>query len=189
MGTLVYELPGEKEKVRKVLNFVPQEWSCADAHLFATRDHYENAKISGVRIGYYWDKESPIFSETDDLPFEDEDPNRKRRLFSFEESKTFEGELSSIYLNRLGINKPVMDVAFAKKLLDGFLEKGYKGVVDAVKLSEGYNDEKVYAERIKLSHFSELVLIDWNELFGGRKENLSAIINGLRELGLREVKP
>jgi hypothetical protein len=187
MGTFVYEMPGEKERLIDFLWLIPPDWSWIDASLFATDDKYEARLVEEkCRLNHYGDKQSPTICFSDDFSFERENLFRKRVLSEVRGVKKVERELfSSIVLSYVGLYRdkfPEIDIQFAKRLLAGSIYAGYKGEVTALKR---IRTEKEYAKRLKISHFEDHIILEWRECFGGKKEDLEWAIKGLERLGIK----
>ncbi|MBI2671960.1 hypothetical protein HYX16_03425 [Candidatus Woesearchaeota archaeon] len=190
MGTFVYELPREKEKLSEMIDLIPSDWAWIDAHLFATREHYKSGRVvEKIRIHYHGKKTGPGLYGTDDRPFEEEEIIRERKFKCFEEIKAVNGALSSVYMDKLGIDKSFFSIDGAKQLIKGFLENGYKGEIEAVKRTQPEENLNNICERFKISHFSGFILIDWLGCFDGKKENLEELIEKLEKAGIKRQVP
>jgi len=194
MGSLIYQLPEDVNEIRRVIDIIPSGWSQLDAGLWLPRKFYEEEKaiFKQTRLDYNGKTgERDVFS-SDDLAFEDEYSEREKkpvRKSNILDSTRVSVLYSSISFSNIGTNPNKISIKTAKTLLESYIKLWYKGEIVAFRVEK---NRTIYqpSERFGIYHSrdesSGIILLEWIDVFNGKRENLEGIVEELRGLGIKE---
>ena len=199
---IIYELPEDNiEKITKCINAIPSDWNWVDGFLIAPKKLYEQGKIAEntrLNIGRFYSIKPTIIGYND-APFGKEEARTKGLIAPKLTDIILKGKLySSVHFDEAAFETSEYNMDTVKELAIGFIEKGYKGRIEAY---SGYRNNNKYdnPETLGIStsytekSFHSLAMpahieLEWDKEHGGKKENLSKIIKTIEELGLKELK-
>jgi hypothetical protein len=196
---LIYELP--EDKVAKIINSIPSNWRWVDGFLIAPKKLYEEGKIAEntrLKISRFYSIKPTIIGYND-APFEEEAERKEGLIAPKLTDILLKGKLfSSIHFDEAGFETAEYNIDTVKELAIGFIQKGYKGWIRGY---SGYRNNNKYDNPEKLcisnSHTEESfdnpampphIELEWDKEYGGKRENLSKIINTIEKFGLKELQ-
>lgn len=203
-GTLIYELPEEKEKVAEIVDSIPSKWCWIDGGLTAPRSLYESGRIAKntrLFLGRFYSIK-PTLIGAHDVPYGEKFMGDKDKTVTPAiRDIVLEGKLvSSVRFDTAGFETHAdgITVETVRELAAGFIRLGYKGCIQAY---SGYDDNNRCdnPESFSLTHYTTIrsmfdreepphVRLDWDPKFCGKRENLEGMISVFSKMGLKELK-
>lgn len=191
MGKIIYELP-KKEKLIKILKFIPTDWNSFFGTLYAPKKLYEENKIAeNTRLNIYRTHgEQPIcIIGAKDAPSGEEQKYEDGIKSNVSELICKNKLFSSVRFNQAGAEAKIISFEEINEIVRYFIGLGYEGLM----LAESRSDPKEHKslETFGFCHYSHLnvspnITLEWNREYGGKKENLNQILRRMDELGVKE---
>lgn len=176
MPHILYVMP-KPEVVSKVVSLIPDDWSWKGS-LDASKSQYEReavAKNTSLAIDVHGSKIESWGSGKYDL------------------LALNQGKLAShLEINYLG-SEPINNIEQGlNSLLTHYVSQGHRGDIEAWSQKHtimGVNNPmgETFQERVKFDYEREKIIISWDPKYHGKRENLDAFVEGMSELGLREI--
>jgi len=198
MPKLSYEVPEKREDWAEVAESIPSNWCWVNGFLTAPKKLYEEKRIAeNTRLVIEEFSKSPFIKGADDVPYEDINIHRRERehlFFPRVVDVILRGKLcSSISFTHVGYERDRDNIEMVKELSSGLIKEGFMGYMKAY---SGYEDNKEFHNPETFSfgvaylggNTPRYINLEWDERYGGRRENLNEIIERLERLRLKELQ-
>ncbi|MEK6841034.1 MAG: hypothetical protein AABX45_00370 [Nanoarchaeota archaeon] len=188
----------------RVIETIPSNWAGIYGSLNAPTELYKKGRVAEntrLHISQFYDIHKTIIG-ADDVPYEDARQIRKKKEGCIKPNINdilLRGKLfSSIVLDNAAFKTEDITIEDLKEILVQYIGRGYKGSL--IVCSGFYNNNEFdNPERFYFDHFQSKsffhkeiipphVVLEWNEGYGGKKEDLETMIKSFEKIGLRELQ-
>lgn len=198
-GKMFFEIPDDQEVMVKLVEAVPSTWSWVGGILNAPKTLINSGmalKDTGFTIQRFHDIRPTIVGHYDHY----QGRRLKPDLFAIIVEQKFPGFIG---FNEAGYDPCVVTLELAKRVAVGFLRKGYRGALGFFKGCYDNNKYKNAAfcsiefqsqygtpvSGVEAGYQPARVILEWNENFYGKEEDVKPILEMCRSLNLREYEP
>ncbi len=206
-GKLFFEIPDDQEVRVKLVEVIPSNWSWVDGGLYAPKNLVASGQVeenTGFAMERFHSIHPTIIGSYDPTIIgsydQDEGKRGKPNLFAIMVEQKLPG---FIEFDEAGYNSHIVTFELAKRVVVGFLRKGYRGSLcffrgcyDNNKYDNPARCELIFEPwhgapvcREEAGEQPARVKLEWESRYYGKEEDIAPIVAECRSLNLREYEP